>query len=318
MGSENGSAGSSVYNRELATRLASAGHQVEVVCEPPLRHPHQDYKRHVLDTVEQRALIWRLESMTNEFYFNWQLKRLGLSTPDLVIGLSQQLLKGHSRLFPTVPWIYFPHALDIETEYGPYSQLSMQDKISRWHKTRIQTWALGSADSVVRFSRMGVDYICGRYQVPSEQQYKYCVNYPGLTNSAVSEKWLANTGDIRFLMVGSLISRKRMDDAIRSLSTIDAATNWRLDIIGDGPERANLESLVADEGLQEKVRFLGRIDEITEAYADADLLLLPSRSEGFGLVIIEAMANGLPVLAYSNEAPDTYVVSDELIDHGVN
>ena len=69
-------------------------------------------------------------------------------------------------------------------------------------------------------------------------------------------------------------------------------------IIGDGSERKNLENLVKKLGLQEKVKFLGQIpnEKIPAYLAGADCFCLPSLREGFGIVILEAMAAGLPVI----------------------
>lgn len=69
-------------------------------------------------------------------------------------------------------------------------------------------------------------------------------------------------------------------------------------IVGDGDERANLERAFAEAGLIDAVRFLGRRDDVPSVLRAGDLFAFTSYSESFGLVLIEAMAAGLPVAAY--------------------
>lgn len=76
-------------------------------------------------------------------------------------------------------------------------------------------------------------------------------------------------------------------------------------LVGDGPLRENLESLVRDSGLQGSVRFVGNQNNVYEWLAAFDLLLAPSLYEGLGVVVIEGQAAGRPVIASSNVPQDT-------------
>jgi N-acetyl-alpha-D-glucosaminyl L-malate synthase BshA len=67
-------------------------------------------------------------------------------------------------------------------------------------------------------------------------------------------------------------------------------------MVGDGPERTSAQALARRLGIADKVRFLGRQDSIEEITAVADLYLLPSELESFGLSALEAMACGVPVI----------------------
>ena len=71
----------------------------------------------------------------------------------------------------------------------------------------------------------------------------------------------------------------------------------RLLMVGDGPERSNAEWLAHNKGLDNRALFLGKQDSIAELLGVADLLLLPSDTESFGLVALEAMACQVPVIA---------------------
>lgn len=95
------------------------------------------------------------------------------------------------------------------------------------------------------------------------------------------------------LFAGRLVRDKGADIFINALSQTERVEGV---IAGDGPERERLESLTAKLGLGKRIRFLGTRDDIRELLASVDYLVVPSRREGFGLVIVEARAYGLPVI----------------------
>jgi glycosyltransferase involved in cell wall biosynthesis len=104
----------------------------------------------------------------------------------------------------------------------------------------------------------------------------------------------------RLLYVGSLIPVKGLDLLLRALAGLRSRrSDWHLDVMGDGSDRAACQALVRELGLDGKVTFHGQISkaDVATAMAGADLLVVPSRWENAPCVIIEAMACGLPVLA---------------------
>jgi L-malate glycosyltransferase len=84
---------------------------------------------------------------------------------------------------------------------------------------------------------------------------------------------------------------------VRIFAGIVATLPARLLLVGDGPERARAQQLAEDLGIADSVLFLGKQTSVTELLACSDLFLLPSESESFGLVALEAMACGVPVVA---------------------
>jgi glycosyltransferase involved in cell wall biosynthesis len=110
--------------------------------------------------------------------------------------------------------------------------------------------------------------------------------------------------------IGRLVPEKGIDLLIKALSKI--ADPWRLDIIGQGQERASLERLVHKLNLADRITFVGQIPSvrIPDFYHQLDAIVIPSRTkpswkEQFGRVIIEAMASGVPVIGSDSGAiPD--------------
>jgi glycosyltransferase involved in cell wall biosynthesis len=102
----------------------------------------------------------------------------------------------------------------------------------------------------------------------------------------------------RILLIGRLAPPKRPDLAVRALHQLDSrVTNAELHFVGDGPLRAETERLAAELGLGDRVRFLGARDDVPQLLAQAACLLLVSDYEGCPLVVVEAMAAGVPVVA---------------------
>lgn len=101
------------------------------------------------------------------------------------------------------------------------------------------------------------------------------------------------------IFVGTLRPVKGLNYLIKAMSIIHKkSSDVNLLIVGDGPDREKLQTLVQDLNLQDCIFFAGRVsnDKIPEYMAQADIFALPSLSESFGIVNIEAMASGLPIV----------------------
>ncbi len=89
---------------------------------------------------------------------------------------------------------------------------------------------------------------------------------------------------------------KRIRDVLKTFHAIVQRVPATLLLVGDGPERSDAEIWVRENGIAEHVRFLGKIDDIVPLLSVADLMLMPSSGESFGLAALEAMACGVPVI----------------------
>ena len=90
---------------------------------------------------------------------------------------------------------------------------------------------------------------------------------------------------------------KRTDDVVRIFAKVNEGLPARLLMVGEGPERPNALALAHELGVAERIAFVGSFPRIETMLALADLFLLPSSQESFGLAALEAMASGMPVVA---------------------
>ena len=126
----------------------------------------------------------------------------------------------------------------------------------------------------------------------------------------------SDRAQIRMLTVGRIAKEKNLPLLVDTVEVLIGKDHLdvELDVVGDGPTRDELARHIADRGLGSRVHLVGRRDgrALVESYDSADLFAMTSRVDSFGIVLIEAMARGLPVIA-----PNIVGVRDVVID-GVN
>jgi len=122
----------------------------------------------------------------------------------------------------------------------------------------------------------------------------------------------ARAGAEKVLMhISNMRPVKRLPDIVRIFAKVLAAVPARLVLVGDGPERDAAVREAAALGVSSRVRCLGKVDDVASALRTADLYLLPSQTESFGLSALEAMATGVPVIGTNVGG------LPEVVEHGV-
>lgn len=107
---------------------------------------------------------------------------------------------------------------------------------------------------------------------------------------------LAAPGEKLVMHISNFRPVKRLEDVVRAFAGIVREVPARLILIGDGPDRGKAQHVARLEGVRDNVLFLGKHESVAELLSCADLFLLPSETEAFGLVALEAMACGVPVI----------------------
>lgn len=120
--------------------------------------------------------------------------------------------------------------------------------------------------------------------------------YEGCSTDGV-RKTFAPNGEKLLLHVSNFRPVKRVEDTVRVFSKVREKMPSKLLLAGDGPERHRIEALCRELGTCKDVHFLGKLKYIEEVYSVADLFLLTSETESFGLSALEAMASHVPVIS---------------------
>ena len=176
----------------------------------------------------------------------------------------------------------------------------------RWH-WMVQRLAAGRAEKIVVPSP-SVAEVAMRWSHVDEKKIVVIPNGielpPALpTPSSVLGSTSLTAGSpqhlLRIVFLGRLDPIKRLPDLLSAMPSLRDIAH--LDVYGEGSQRQRLEKQIADLDLAKIVTLHGAITDPQSALAGADVLVLPSEAEGFGLVLIEAMAAGVPVVA--TEAP---------------
>jgi glycosyltransferase involved in cell wall biosynthesis len=126
----------------------------------------------------------------------------------------------------------------------------------------------------------------------------------------VRERPFGTTTQVKVGFLGRLDPVKRVSDVVAAVALLNE--RFRLDIFGEGRDRTRIESEIARLKVRARVTLYGSVAKPQAAIEPLDVLVLPSEAEGFGLVLIEAMAAGVPVVA--TNAPGIR----DVVQHEVN
>ena len=300
--------GGYLYDRKLVEHLRQAGDSVEIVSLP-----WRSYPAHLADNLSLR-LYWRLRDLSVDILLQDELNHPSLA-------LVNRLLR---RLKPRYPLISIVHHLR-SSERHPRRLLPLYRAVERAYLRTVDGFIFNS-----RTTRQAVAALRGESEEERGEKenlaplsgviaYPAADHLPAPDDGAVEKLISARESDpgpLRILFVGNLIPRKGLHHLITALSRLPKA-DWLLDVIGDeAVDReyaAALRRQIGAAGLEGNIRLHGRVsdEELAQRYRAAHLLAVLSY-EGFGIVYLEAMAFGLPVLASIHGG------SGEIVDHGVN
>jgi glycosyltransferase involved in cell wall biosynthesis len=286
--------GGNLYDRTLVEHLRSNGHEVDVVELSP-----GSYGRHVLQNLS-RSIPKRIASGNYDvvlqdelvhpslFYLN-RVLRHRIDCP--LVGIVHHLLSSEPRAARKNAYLSFIEKTYLETvDAFVFNSETTKNSVER---------VLGRPTANV-------------VATPGGDRF---ANDASLTRQQLAAR-AHRDGPIRLLFVGNLIPRKGLHTLVRALSKLENSS-WRLDVVGaidlDTDYAENVLSAIARHNLSDRITLHGKLDgeRLAELYRDSQLFVLPSSYEGFGIVYLEAMSFGLPILACDSGA------TAEIVRHGV-
>jgi glycosyltransferase involved in cell wall biosynthesis len=214
--------------------------------------------------------------------------------PDIVLThhVKSHFLMKMSRLWQKYAWVAFHHGY-TKTNFREHLYNRM-DRLSLPTANRVITvcdaFARELAGAGVARERINVQHNSIRPEKMASAKEA----------QAIRAKFGIAESEPVVVAIGRLSSEKAHIDllnAFRHLQSNNSELNAKLVIVGDGPERERLEAAARSLGITERVHFAGQISDVKPYYAAADLLALPSHSEGSPYVLLEAMAAGLAIVA---------------------
>jgi sugar transferase (PEP-CTERM/EpsH1 system associated) len=168
----------------------------------------------------------------------------------------------------------------------------------KWHRALLQRWLLRSASCAFAVSRQLADQLVIQLGVPPGT---FRVIYNGVETRKFAAREPSKrhdpNGEVVIGSVGRLVAVKNYRLLLQAVVRLPQGMRWRLVLIGEGPERDELERTAEQLGVGARVSFLGHREDVAELLGDLDLFVLPSISEGMSNTLLEAMAAGVAVIA---------------------
>ncbi len=197
--------------------------------------------------------------------------------------LAREILKSKGKYLPFVTTL---HGTDItlvgkDPSYSPVVSFSINNSdavTSVSADLKNETQAIFEIKNKIHVIPNFIDFSKIDYSIPTKKTF--CES---------QEKLIIHISNFRPV--------KRAEDVVRIFhKLLQKSVNAKLIMVGDGPEKVNTENLCRELKICDKIRFIGKLDSVENILKTADLFILPSQTESFGLAALEAMACGVPVL----------------------
>lgn len=181
--------------------------------------------------------------------------------------------------------------------------------VDRRAKVNIEALGFRLADRVTAPSSFTAKTLASEYDVPSDR-------ISVVANGVDTERYTPSQAESEpplVLAVGRLTTQKGFGYLLDAIERVPEDSAYRVEVVGDGPARQQLESRAAALGIDDRVSFAGYLpdDTLRERYRRAAITVVPSVYEPFGLVALESMAAGTPVVAFEMGGIPEFVDHDE-------
>ena len=288
--------GSGVVATELGKALAKQGHEIHFITysrpsrldffSENLFYHEVDIRTYPLFEYPpyELALASKMVSVTK--YENLDLLHVHYAIPHASAAyMARQILKTEGIQVPVVTTL---HGTDItlvgkDASYEPVVTFSINESdgvTAVSQDLKKDTYEHFNVQKDIRVIPNFIDL--ERFKKQKKDHFKKAICPEG-------EKLIVHTSNFRKV--------KRVGDVVRIFKNIKAKMPAKLLLVGDGPERPKIEGLCRELDVCNDIRFLGKLDAVEEVLSVADLFIMPSEKESFGLAALEAMACEVPVIS---------------------
>jgi len=298
--------GSGVVATELGKELALRGHQVHFISySVPMR----------LKSFSENILFHKVE-MASYPLFDFPLYSLALASKIVEVAKFSGLDLVHAHYaIPHATSAYLAREIMAQDHLTGKNDISSFKLITTLHGTDITLVGLETSFlPTMKFSiekSDGVTAVSSFLKVKTQSQYDIHKDIEVIPNFVNLETYkrisnddtrylkeaLSKNGERIMVHTSNFRPLKRVADVIRIFNEIHKKIPCKLLMLGDGPDRSACEYLAKDLGIHEDVMFYGNQESFVEILSIADLFLMPSQSESFGLSALEAMACDVPVVS---------------------
>ena len=291
--------GSGVVGTELGIELAARGHEVHFIAyQQPIRlnnnHPHILFHE---VTVSQYplfeyppydlALATRMAEVAE--IYKLDILHVHYAIPHSVSALLARQMLAAADKPRKLPFVTTLHGTDITIVGADHSYLP------------VTRYAIENSDGVTAISyylkQRTLQEFAIRNPIEVIHNFVNCDLYQRDPKAAERRSEFAAPEERILVHVSNFRPVKRLGDVIEIFDRVQKQMPARLLLMGDGPERSRAEWLVDQKQLRSKVDFLGKVDRVHEKLSVADLMLVPSELESFGLAALEGMACEVPAIA---------------------
>jgi N-acetyl-alpha-D-glucosaminyl L-malate synthase BshA len=285
--------GSGVVATELGMELAARGHEVHFI----------SYALPIRLTVSERIYFHEVEVLSYPLFeyppydlvlatkmaevttrHNLDILHVHYAIPHSISAyLAKMMLPGRK-----VPFVTTLHGTDITLVGNDRSYLP------------ITRFGIEQSDAVTAVSKYLKQRTVDEFQIQKPitvvPNFVNCDVYSRATDQVLRKRF-ANPDQAIFIHISNFRPVKRVEDVIATFAKVHQSCPAKLLMVGDGPDRPKAEWLASSHGISHDVLFMGKQSDMAPFLSIADVLLLPSENESFGLVALEAMACEVPVVA---------------------
>jgi len=288
--------GSGVLATELGKALADKGHEVHFITyQQPVRlsefHANIFYHEVLVPTYplfdyppyETALSSTMVDVITNN---NLDLLHVHYAIPHASAAyMAKKILEKQGKIIPVITTL---HGTDIT--------LVGKDKTF----APVVTFSINESDAITAVSENLREETYKNFKIEKEiEVIQNFVDVKRFRRKPIDafRKVIAPNGEKILMHASNFRKIKRVNDVVKIFYEVNKKVPSKLLLVGDGPERSSAEGLCRQLGLYDDMRFVGKQEQIEDILAIADLFLLTSEYESFGLAALEAMASGVPVVS---------------------